>query len=337
MEDPPSDDVRRAKTLIQINHLEKTYAQQEVIRDVSFEIHRGEIFGIVGRSGVGKSTMLRCINALEPITAGDINIDGISLVSLNEEGIRQLRKKISMIFQNFNLLTQKTALENVTLPMEIWGVDPETRQRRAKELLDLVGLSQKYDSKPKALSGGEKQRVAIARALALDPEILLCDEATSALDPNTTKEILSLLKKINTELGLTIVVVTHQMEVIKDICQRVAVMEKGKVSALGNVEDLFLNPGKSLKKLIGEDEMEVLPKGTNIRIFFTKEFSNQSIITAMARDLNVDFSIVWGKLENFSGDVLGSLVISIDDGDRDRILGYLTAKGLNTEVIVNEL
>lgn len=323
--------------MIQINHLEKTYAQQEVIRDVSFEIHRGEIFGIVGRSGVGKSTLLRCINALEPITAGDINIDGTSLVSLNEEGIRQLRKKISMIFQNFNLLNQKTALENVTLPMEIWGVDSETRQRRAKELLDLVGLSEKYDSKPKALSGGEKQRVAIARALALDPEILLCDEATSALDPNTTKEILSLLKKINTQLGLTIVVVTHQMEVIKDICQRVAVMEKGKVSALGNVEDLFLNPGKSLKKLIGEDEMEVLPKGTNIRIFFTKEFSNQSIITAMARDLNVDFSIVWGKLENFSGDVLGSLVISIDDGDRDRILGYLTAKGLNTEVIVNEL
>jgi D-methionine transport system ATP-binding protein len=323
--------------LIQINHLEKTYAQQEVIRDVSFEIHRGEIFGIVGRSGVGKSTLLRCINALEPITAGDINIDGTSLVSLNEEGIRQLRKKISMIFQNFNLLSQKTALENVTLPMEIWGVDQETRQRRAKELLDLVGLTQKYDSKPKALSGGEKQRVAIARALALDPEILLCDEATSALDPNTTKEILSLLKKINTQLGLTIVVVTHQMEVIKEICQRVAVMEKGKVSALGNVEDLFLNPGKSLKKLIGEDEMEVLPKGTNIRIFFTKEFSNQSIITAMARDLNVDFSIVWGKLENFSGDVLGSLVISIDDGDRDRILDYLTAKGLNTEVIVNEL
>jgi D-methionine transport system ATP-binding protein len=322
--------------LIEIKNLEKQYDSQEVIKDVSFRIEKGEIFGIVGRSGVGKSTLLRCINALEPFNRGDIIVDGISIGSLDSEGVRRLRKKVSMIFQNFNLLNQKTALENVALPMEIWGYDKKTIQSRAKELLNLVGLSDKYKSKPRSLSGGEKQRVAIARALALDPEFLLCDEATSALDPNTTKEILALLKKINRELGLTLVVVTHQMEVVKDICQRVAVMEGGKVSALGKVEDLFLNPAKSLKKLIGEDEMEILPKGTSIRIFFTKDYSNQAIITNMSRDLNVDFSIVWGKLENFSGNVLGSLVININPADKDQIVSYLAEKGLNVEVIYNE-
>lgn len=322
--------------MIEIVNLVKQYEEQSVIKDVSFNIDKGEIFGIVGRSGVGKSTLLRCINALEPINSGDILIDETSIRSLDEAGVRNLRKKVSMIFQNFNLLNQKDAMENVSLPMEIWGYDKETTKKRAQELLNLVGLQDKYKSKPRSLSGGEKQRVAIARALALDPEILLCDEATSALDPNTTKEILALLKKINKELGITMVVVTHQMEVVKDICQRVAVMEGGKVSALGKVEELFLNPAKSLKKLIGEDEMEILPKGINIRIFFTKEYSNQTIITNMAKDLNVDFSIVWGKLENFSGNVLGSLVVNINASDKEKIVEYLTHKGLNLEVIHNE-
>lgn len=322
--------------MIKIVNLVKQYEEQSVIKDVSFNIDKGEIFGIVGRSGVGKSTLLRCINALEPINSGDILIDETSIRSLDEAGVRNLRKKVSMIFQNFNLLNQKDAMENVSLPMEIWGYDKETTKKRAQELLNLVGLQDKYKSKPRSLSGGEKQRVAIARALALDPEILLCDEATSALDPNTTKEILALLKKINKELGITMVVVTHQMEVVKDICQRVAVMEGGKVSALGKVEELFLNPAKSLKKLIGEDEMEILPKGINIRIFFTKEYSNQTIITNMAKDLNVDFSIVWGKLENFSGNVLGSLVVNINASDKEKIVEYLTHKGLNLEVIHNE-
>lgn len=322
--------------MIKITNLVKQYKELSVIRDVSFTIEKGEIFGIVGRSGVGKSTLLRCINALEPVNSGDILIDGVSIRSLNDDGVRNLRKKVSMIFQNFNLLNQKSALENVTLPMEIWGYDKNVLKARAKELLDLVGLKDKYSSKPRSLSGGEKQRVAIARALALDPEILLCDEATSALDPNTTKEILALLKKINRELGLTLVVVTHQMEVVKDICQRVAVMEGGKVAAMGKVEDLFLNPEKSLKKLIGEDELEILPKGINIRIFFTKEYSNQTVITNMSQDLSVDFSIVWGKLENFSGNVLGSLVINVKPEDKEKIEQYLIGRGLNVEVISHE-
>lgn len=322
--------------LIQIKSLRKNYDLQTVIDDVSFEIKRGEIFGIVGKSGVGKSTLLRCINGLEPITSGDIIVDDFRLSSLNQEGIRNLRKKVSMIFQNFNLLNQKTALENVMLPMIVWGMDKTKSKEKAMSLLDLVGLKEKYHSKPKSLSGGEKQRVAIARALALDPEILLCDEATSALDPKTTKEILMLLKEINKTLGLTLVVVTHQMEVIKEICQRVCVMEKGKVSAIGKVEDLFLNPEVSLKKLLGEEDFEILPKGTNIRIFFTKEFSDEAIITTMSRELSINFSIVWGKLENFNGSVLGSLVIHINPDHEEKIKDYLDKRGLKWEVIKNE-
>lgn len=322
--------------LIQIKSLRKNYDQQAVIDDVSFDIRKGEIFGIVGKSGVGKSTLLRCINGLEPISGGDILVENTALSTQNEEGIRQLRKKVSMIFQNFNLLNQKTALENVMLPMDVWGMEKTASKEKAKSLLDLVGLKDKYLSKPKSLSGGEKQRVAIARALALDPEILLCDEATSALDPKTTKEILSLLKEINRSLGLTLVVVTHQMEVIKEICQRVCVMEKGKVSALGKVEDLFLNPEVSLKKLLGEEDLEILPKGTNLRIFFTKEFSDEAVITNMSQALSINFSIVWGKLENFNGSVLGSLVLHINPQDEERIQEYLTKRGLKWEVIKNE-
>lgn len=322
--------------LIQIKSLRKNYDQQAVIDDVSFDIRKGEIFGIVGKSGVGKSTLLRCINGLEPISGGDILVENTALSTQNKEGIRQLRKKVSMIFQNFNLLNQKTALENVMLPMDVWGMEKTASKEKAKSLLDLVGLKDKYLSKPKSLSGGEKQRVAIARALALDPEILLCDEATSALDPKTTKEILSLLKEINRSLGLTLVVVTHQMEVIKEICQRVCVMEKGKVSALGKVEDLFLNPEVSLKKLLGEEDLEILPKGTNLRIFFTKEFSDEAVITNMSQALSINFSIVWGKLENFNGSVLGSLVLHINPQDEERIQEYLTKRGLKWEVIKNE-
>lgn len=323
--------------MIEIRNVGKNYGPLRVIDDVSFTIEKGEIFGIIGRSGAGKSTLLRCINALEPMSQGEIFVDGVGNGTLSQEGVRLLRRKISMIFQNFNLLAQKTALENVLLPMEIWGIPRETALTKAKALLNLVGLSQKHESKPRAMSGGEKQRVAIARALSLDPEVLLCDEATSALDPNTTKEILALLRKINQELRITIIMVTHQMEVIKEVCQRVAVMEHGVVSALGPVEELFLNPQVHLRNLVGEEELEVLPSGTNIRIFFTQEFSNQSIITGMAKALDVDFSIVWGKLEKINQNVLGSLVINVRGEDRERILTYLKTKQLAVEVIEHEL
>lgn len=322
--------------MITIQNLTKYYGSLKVIDDVSFTIEQGEIFGIVGKSGVGKSTLLRTLNALESMSSGDIHMDGVKLSSLTDQGIRALRKKVSMIFQNFNLLHQKSALDNVMLPLEIWGIEKQVAKEKAETLLRLVGLEQKFHSKPRNLSGGEKQRVAIARALALDPEILLCDEATSALDPKTTKEILQLLKDLSKKLGLTLVVVTHQMEVVKEICQRVCVMENGRVAALGPVDELFLNPEVSLKKLLGEEDIDILPKGTNVRIFFTKEFSDQSIITSMSKSLNIDFSIVWGKLENFNGQVLGSLVLHIEEADLQGIETYLAQRGLQWEVIRND-
>lgn len=322
--------------MIDIKNVSKSFGDLKVIRDVSIHIRKGEIFGIIGHSGAGKSTLLRCINGLETFESGDILVDELSVRNLDENEIRYLRKRLSMIFQGFNLLNLKTAYENVALPMEIWGYDKEEIRKRTLELLRLVGLEDKAGNKPRALSGGEKQRVAIARALSMNPEVLLCDEATSALDPKTTKEILQLLNRINRELGITIVIVTHQMEVVKDVCERVALMENGKVLAQGEVGELFLTPGSELKTLLAEDDWDHLPPGTNIRIAFTKEYSNERIITAMARELQTDFSIVWGKLEKFRSDVLGNLVINIDAKDKENIIQYLEKKGLSWEVLTNE-
>lgn len=322
--------------MIEIKNVSKSFGDLQVIRDVSIQIRKGEIFGIIGHSGAGKSTLLRCINGLETFESGDVLVDGLSVRNLDENEIRYLRKRLSMIFQGFNLLNLKTAYENVSLPMEIWGYSKEDIRKRTLDLLRLVGLEDKAQNKPRALSGGEKQRVAIARALSLDPEVLLCDEATSALDPKTTKEILQLLNRINRELGITIVIVTHQMEVVKEVCERVALMENGKVLAQGEVGELFLTPGSELKTLLAEDDWDHLPSGTNIRIAFTKEFSNERIITAMARELQTDFSIVWGKLEKFRSDVLGNLVINVDSKDKENIIQYLEKKGLSWEVLTDE-
>lgn len=322
--------------MIDIKNVSKNFGDLRVIRDVSINIRKGEIFGIIGHSGAGKSTLLRCINGLETFESGDVLVDGLSVRNLDEDEIRYLRKRLSMIFQGFNLLNLKTAYENVALPMEIWGYSKEDIRKRTMDLLRLVGLEDKAQNKPRALSGGEKQRVAIARALSLDPEVLLCDEATSALDPKTTKEILQLLNRINRELGITIVIVTHQMEVVKDVCERVALMENGRVLAQGEVGELFLTPGSELKTLLAEDDWDHLPAGINIRIAFTKEHSNERIITTMARELETDFSIVWGKLEKFRNDVLGNLVINIDSKDKENIIQYLEKKGLSWEVLTNE-
>lgn len=309
--------------MIKIRNLVKKFGEKTVIDDISFDVSKGEIFGIVGKSGVGKSTVLRCINGLEEPTSGDLFVEDENISLLSEDRKRELAKEIGMVFQSFNLLNQKTAYQNVALPMEVWGYDKKYIKERAKELLSLVGLEGKENQKPKTLSGGEKQRVGIARALSLDPKILLSDESTSALDPKTTKEILKLLKDINKNFGITIIVVTHEMEVVKEICEKVCIMEAGKILDIGNVDDLFLKPQSSLKTLLGEDEFNIMPKGNNIEIFFTKEYSKDSIITKMAKTLNVDFSIIGGKLEKFGDNTLGSLVINVKDKDKNDILNYL--------------
>ena len=319
--------------MIKINNVHKSFNGVEVLKDITLEIKKGEVFGLVGHSGAGKSTLLRCINGLETYDKGSILVNEYEEVKeLSNKSVRSFRKNLGMIFQHFSLLERRNVYDNVALPLECWGYSKADIDKRVSDLLELVGLSDKKKSKPRQLSGGQKQRVAIARALALNPNILLCDEATSALDPNTTKSILALLRDINEKLGITIIIVTHQMEVVKEICQRVAIMEGGQVIAVGKTEDLFLKNSKALKTLIGEEE--ILPnEGINIRLFFPKDNSNDSIITAMARELDIDFSIVWGKLERFRDDVLGSLVINIKENQKDEVVKYLTSKNMPWEVI----
>lgn len=247
--------------MISIKNVNKYYGKIQVLKDVSIEIESGEIFGIIGHSGAGKSTLLRCINGLEEYQEGSVLVSDKEVKSLNEKQMRDLRKELGMIFQHFSLLERKTVFDNVALPLECFGYSKAEIKKRVLELLEVVGISEKKNDKPRNLSGGQKQRVAIARALALNPQVLLCDEATSALDPNTTKSILSLLEDINKNLGITIIVVTHQMEVIKQICGRVAIMENGEVLEVGDTEEIFLRNTKGLRKLIGEESI-ILPKGT---------------------------------------------------------------------------
>ena len=320
--------------MIEIKNVIKSFGETQVIKDVSISIKKGEIYGIIGHSGAGKSTLLRCINGLESYNGGSINVMGKEVSSLTGRSLREFRKDLGMIFQNFNLMKRKNVFDNIALPLDVWGYNKSEIEDKVLDLLKLVGLEEKRLSKPSELSGGQKQRVAIARALALDPKILLCDEATSALDPKITKDILALLSKINKELGITIVIVTHQMEVIKEVCERVALLDGGEIKAEGKAEDLFLKPGASLKKFLGEEDDELLPDdGVNIKLFFPSNSSENALITKMARELEIDFSIVWGKLEKFRDEVLGGLVINIKEEDKDKVIKYLESKDILLEVI----
>lgn len=320
--------------MISVKNVNKFFGEKQVLKDVNIEINEGEIFGIIGHSGAGKSTILRCMNGLEPYQEGSVKVDGKEVKDLNEKEMRELRKDLGMIFQHFSLLERKTVFENVALPLECFGYSKAEKEKRVMELLDLVGLKERRNDKPRNLSGGQKQRVAIARALALNPKVLLCDEATSALDPNTTKSILTLIEDINKKMGITVVVVTHQMEVIKQICGRIAIMENGQVLEVGETEEIFLKNTAGLRKLLGEENI-VLPEGTNVKILFPKDISNDSIITSMARELDIDVSIVFGRLEKFKDDVLGSLIINVPDKNGEGVKKFLTDKDIRWEEIEN--
>ena len=318
--------------MIQIKDVGKQFGNIKVLKNISLDIKEGEIFGMIGRSGAGKSTLLRCLNGLENYDEGSITVMGKEVKNLNDLELRKLRKDMGMIFQSFNIMNSKNVYDNIALPLQIWKKDKKYIDEKVKELLKLVGLENKAKSFPRELSGGQKQRVAIARALTMEPKVLLCDEATSALDPETTKSILKLIQKINEQLKITVVVVTHQMEVIREICNRIALIDGGEVSAYGEVKDLFLRPEGELKKIIEEEEL--LPdEGVNIKLFFPSNVSEQSVITSMARELNIDFSIVWGKLESFRQEVLGSLIINIEENKKEAICEYLSKKSIPWEVI----
>lgn len=320
--------------MIEINGLGKYYGEHKVLSDISLKVEKGDVFGIVGHSGAGKSTLLRCLNGLEGYTEGSVLVKGREVRGLDGMELKLLRRDMGMIFQNFNLMNRKNVFDNIMFPLKVWGVPKAEAEARVSELLELVGLSGKRSEKVRNLSGGQKQRVGIARALALNPEILLCDEATSALDPKTTISILELLMDINKKLDVTIVVVTHQMEVVKMICNKVIILDGGRVVDAGDTDKLFLAPGDELRKLI-TDDYAVIPSGTNIRLMFPREIANDAIITSMARSLDINFSVVGGRIERYRDTVMGFLIINVADEYVPMVEKWLRENGMLWEVMKN--
>ncbi len=318
--------------MIKVTGLSKQFGPHRVLDNVSMEVNRGEVFGIVGHSGAGKSTLLRCLNGLEPYSQGSVKVMDREVRDLAPAELLDLRRKMGMIFQNFSLMARKNVFDNVAFPLEIWKTPPERVKERVNELLDLVGLTAKRNERVQKLSGGQKQRVGIARALALGPEVLLCDEATSALDPKTTLSILELLENINQRLGLTIVIVTHQMEVVKRLCHRMVLLEGGVTQAMGSTEELFLSLPENLRKFTDE-EYTLIPGGVNIRLLFPRDISQKAVITHMARELDIDFSIAGGKLDRYLDDVFGTLIINVPDEHVDMVVEYLLKKRLYWQIL----
>ena len=339
--------------MIKLEQVSKTFGSESAgvhaVRDVSLHIAPGEIFGIIGYSGAGKSTLVRCINLLERPTAGTVTVDGQELTRMPERELRQARKKISMIFQLFNLMPSRTVEQNVAFPLKGSGLSREETRRKVLELLELVGLPDKAEAYPSQLSGGQKQRVAIARALASDPKVLLCDEATSALDPQTTQSILRLIKDINQKTGITVVVITHEMAVVKEICHRVAVMDKGRVVEEGSVFEVFSNPqqpvtrsfiattsnlGKIEELIAANDPIVAVKPGEIVaRLNYGQSNVSEAAISEVSRRFNVDVSIIFSNTEILDGQPLGGLVALISGDKVGEAIGYLSEKNVMVEVL----
>lgn len=322
--------------MIEIKKLSKAYplADGELIavRDIDLTINDGEIFGIIGLSGAGKSTLVRCINFLERPTSGEVIIDGQSLGELSKRELLKTRQNIGMIFQGFNLLEQRNVVKNVCYPLEIAGAKRADALRRAGELLELVGLSDKAKAYPSQLSGGQKQRAAIARALAANPKYLLCDEATSALDPDTTASILELMKRINRTLGVTIVIITHEMRVIDSICDRVAVLDNHTVAEIGEVREIFSNPKSEIARRFVLPEKRNAPNVTEngaIRIIFNGENSDKPIISNLVTECETAVNILHADTRELDGKAFGQMIIRVRDEDRERVKSFLTENNLN--------
>ena len=325
-----------SQPIIQIQHLNKTFGTGptavHALEDINLEIEAGEIFGIIGLSGAGKSTLVRCMNLLERPTTGSVLVDGKDLTKLRDKQLRQARQDISMIFQSFNLLMQRTALDNICFPLELIGTKRADAVKRARELLELVGLGNRADAYPAQLSGGQKQRVAIARALATNPKVLLCDEATSALDPTTTASILGLLKDLNEKLGVTVVVITHQMSVIEEICSRVAILDGGILAEQGKVEDIFSDPHTdAARRLVypGGVSIQQYPAGTRaIRVAFNGGTVYQPLIATLAIDLGVKVNILGADTRNIEGKAFGTMLLALPDDPNSaaKALSYIRAQ-----------
>lgn len=341
--------------MIRLEHITKTYVNAgkkfNAADDVSLEIEKGEIFGIIGFSGAGKSTLVRCINLLERPDSGKVLIGGRDITSLHGAELRRQRKKIGMIFQHFNLFASRTVLQNVIFPIRYSGLSRQQLKEKAMNLLELVGIADKAGAYPSELSGGQKQRAAIARALASDPEILLCDEATSALDPQTTESILKLLRSLNAKLGLTIVLITHQMNVVKSICTRTAVMENGKIVELGDVFEIFANPQQPVTRsfvdttsclsgindLIEEESpvVQLNPGQRILRFRYLEKSACEALVSSISRRFSIDLNIVFGSIEIIGDHPIGGLVVIADgnEADIDAAVEYLRSINVGVEVI----
>lgn len=331
-----------AKPIIELKNLSKIFAtpdgELKALNGVDVNIYPGEIFGIIGMSGAGKSTLVRCINFLEVPTGGTVIFDGQDLSKLSSKGLSKARQSMGMIFQQFNLLMQRSVLANVCFPLEIAKVPKKEAVERAYELLELVGLTDKAKSYPAQLSGGQKQRVAIARALATNPKVLLCDEATSALDPSTTGSILSLLKDINKKLGITIVVITHEMSVIEEICNRVAIIDEGLIAEMGDVKEIFAKPkSKAAKKLVFPESkyIEQFEGEKRCRIIFDGRSSFEPVIANMILECREAVNIIFADTKDIDGKAFGQIVIQLPDDEKAsaKIINYLTSKGLTVEEV----
>ena len=320
--------------MIELKKLSKVFESAsgsvEALRDVDLTINDGEIFGIIGLSGAGKSTLVRCINLLERPSSGQVIIDGRDMTALSRPELLKMRRSISMIFQGFNLLEQRSVLKNVCFPLEISGVKRQAAETKAMELLKLVGLEEKADKYPSQLSGGQKQRVAIARALTTDPKYLLCDEATSALDPNTTRSILELLKTINQTMGVTIIVITHEMKVIDQICDRVAVIDHSSIAEEGKVSDVFTNPRSDIaRELIIPKDRAALDTvgGRRIRLIFNGLYSQEPIISQMVLECQAPVNILFADTKEYEGSIYGHMIVELPSDQRqaDKIITWLSS------------
>lgn len=339
--------------LIELRGVSKVYNQAEgpvhALKDVDLEVEKSDIFGIIGMSGAGKSTLVRCMNFLEQPTAGEIRIDGKNLKELSKKELRKQRSETGMIFQHFNLLMQKNVISNVCFPLKLLKVGKKEAEAKALELLKLVGLEDKAKAYPAQLSGGQKQRVAIARALASEPKILLCDEATSALDPQTTESILQLLKKINRELGITIVIITHQMSVVSEACNKVAIIEDGQVAETGEVEKIFNAPqSKAGRRLIYGEGSEALkkaektqnvPLGKKLRIVYTKNPAFEPVIANMILHFQSPVNILRAETRNVGGIAKGEMILELPEDEKLQadMQEFLRERGLEVQEVEEDV
>ena len=332
--------------MIQVENLCKRFETKggtvEAAKNISFSIEKGEIFGIIGLSGAGKSTLVRCLNLLERPTSGTVKVNGKNLTELSEKELRKERQKIGMIFQHFNLLMQRTALANVCFPMEIAGIGKAESRKKALEYLRIVGLEEKALSYPSQLSGGQKQRVAIARVLASDPQILLCDEATSALDPQTTKAILELIKEINRDYGITVVVITHEMSVVQEICDKVAVLERGSLVETGTVEELFRNPKTDeARKLVfsGRTQIKEMKGKRLVRVTFREKSSFEPVIANLVLTYRTPVNILYADTKNINGQAQGEMILQLPELEEvaDKMIQYLKEINMGVEELKEDV